>query len=143
MRSRLKQEEQLRKVETKGGNKTRLPVRWRRVRNRPAMILALEREGDAIRLRAKGLTYREMATEMGCGVRTAFRALQRGLCRYPGLDTEEARVERGVLLLALDELWSKAWGLLHSKVEPHLALRTLDTLLAIQKLRAKLVGLDI
>lgn len=116
-----------------------------------------QRDAEACRLRARNLSYAEIATELGYDSKSsAYEAVQRAL-----RDTvqEPADELRQLELLRLDELALKARGVMETThymvdkgtvvlwggepvVDDGPVLAAIDRLLKVQERRAKLLGLD-
>lgn len=121
-----------------------------------------ERDAEACRLRSAGLTYPQIAAELGYGSSgRAYEGVQRALL---SIVQEPAEELRKLELDRLDEMWRAALGVLrakhivvqHGKVvmhrqtdgveapleDPGPVLQAVDRLLRIQERRARLLGLD-
>ena len=121
-----------------------------------------ETDAEAMRLRADGYTFPEIAAEMGCSLSTAHDRVNRAWGRLPG---PGAIAEKNRMLRELDELKLIAYrvletnhvaisakGIVTVKVmtesgpvevpvpDDHPVLEAIDRLLKIQDQRAKLVG---
>lgn len=116
-----------------------------------------ERDAEAARLRARGLSYRAIADEMGTSVHAAHTAVQRAL----KATVQEAAAEARTLELErLDALYATAYDVItrtHPTVqlgkvikgpdgEPvnddSVVLAAVDRLLRVSESRRKLLGLD-
>lgn len=112
-----------------------------------------ERDGEAARLRARWLTYRQIAEEMGYADESgAYRAVQRALKASAQEATEEVRrqeVER------LDDMARKVMEVIERRhvvvsgnnryddlQDDQPTLQAIDRLLKIQERRARYLGLD-
>lgn len=115
-----------------------------------------ERDAEACRLRSRGLSYAQIAAELGISRTQAYEGVQRALREIVSEPAEELR---HLELLRLDEMYRAALAVLEGRhyvvdkggvvmmdgvpVEddgPRLA--AIDRLLKIQERRAKLLGLD-
>jgi len=119
-------------------------------------IETAERDAEAARLRARGLSYRAIAARMGVDVSTAHAAVQRALkatVEEPAADVRVLELER------LDRMYETVMGVLERKhvtvsngkvvtlddepiEDDGPVLAAVDRLLRIQERRAKLLGLD-
>lgn len=117
--------------------------------------MAVDRE--AARLRSRGLTYPQIAAEMGCAVSNAYERVQRAIADLPTEDVAEARA---IELAKLDDLEQRTRAILESlpqravvvgtgpKAElvmvddPTVNLHATQTMLRIAERRARLAGLD-
>lgn len=99
-----------------------------------------ERDAAAVRLRTEGLTYRQIANQLGFAAPSgAHRAVERGL---DAIRAEEAETLRQLELHRLDLLHQRAWSELTRDDEDSQPLAAIDRLLRVQERRAKLLGLD-
>lgn len=117
-------------------------------------------DAHAAHLRAEGLTFRQIADEMGCSVAGAHKRVMRAYGRMPGPD---ATAERNRMLRELDDAAVAVYGVLESAhlaisakgvvtitvngqeipvPDDHPVLEAVDRLLRIQERRAKLLGTD-
>lgn len=114
------------------------------------------RDAEACRLRARNLTYRQIADELGIDVRSAYDGVQRALkdtLQEPADDLRRLELER------LDELARQARGVMEAThyvvdkgsvviwegsplLDDAPVLAAVDRLLKVQERRAKLLGLD-
>lgn len=102
-------------------------------------VNAATRATQAMALRAKKLTYDEIAVQCGYGSRGAcYKAVQRELQRTVVSSVDTLRREE---LAMLDKLHSEAWELAMDKKNTY-RLYAVDRVLAISERRAKLMGLD-
>jgi len=108
-----------------------------RVPNRD--VNAAQRASQALALRARKLTYEQIARETGYGSASACRkAVLREMNRVVVTNVEELRREQ---LHELDQLQQAIWKL--AMDESHKGrLFAVDRLLAIMERRARLMGLD-
>lgn len=97
-----------------------------------------ERDASAVQLRTEGLTYREIAAQLGFADPSgAYRAVERGL---DAIRSEGAEALQQLELHRLDLLHQRAWAeLTRDDSQP---LQAIDRLLKIQERRARLLGLD-
>lgn len=103
-------------------------------------VNASQRAAKALSLRAKKLTYDEIATELGFVDRShARKAVQRELDRVVVSNTEELRREENYML---DQLHTICWELAIDKNNKG-RLFAVDRVLAISERRSKLMGLDV
>ena len=103
-------------------------------------INAAQRAALAMSLRAKKLTYEEIARQCGYADRgTCHNAVQRELARRVIPNVDEMRREE---LAMLDTLHSECWELAMDKKSTY-RLFAVDRILAISERRSKLMGLDI
>lgn len=132
---------------TRGGN-----GRYTRSRSTAA------RDAAACRLRARGLTYEQIATDLGMASRSsAYDAVQRALTATVKEPADEVRQ---IELVRLDELHRAALAVLEGThyvvdkgqvviwegaplVDDGPVLAAVDRLLKVQERRARLLGLDI
>jgi hypothetical protein len=119
-------------------------------------IATAERDAEAARLRSRGLTYRQIAAELGVDVANAHRAVKRALdavVAEPAADAVAFELER------LDALYARALEVMEShhvtvsngrvvalNDEPlpddGPVLAAIDRLVRISESRRKLLGLD-
>ncbi|MFI8448236.1 hypothetical protein [Streptomyces erythrochromogenes] len=122
-----------------------------------ATLNAAEKAAEAARLRSRGLTYQQIADEVGYTNKgTAYEAVQRVLKEAV---TEAGEEVKAVELERLDMMWQAAlkvmearhWTVSQGKVvslnnaplpDDGPVLQAIDRLLRIQERRAKLLGLD-
>jgi|APCry1669191860_1035381.scaffolds.fasta_scaffold05821_2 orotate phosphoribosyltransferase-like protein len=94
-----------------------------------------EADADALRLRSRGLTYRQIADALDVDTSTAWRRCQRALAAVPLDAVEEHRALELMRLDALQEaLWDKAMD-----GSPQAVRAVLD----VMARRSKLLGLDV
>jgi DNA-binding CsgD family transcriptional regulator len=67
-------------------------------------VIAIDREAQALQLRASGISYREIAVALDISLGAAHRVVQRGLERLVALSREEAEQLRRLELERLDGL---------------------------------------
>jgi hypothetical protein len=102
-------------------------------------VNAAQRAVEAVKLRAKKLTYDDIAKQCGYANPGACRkAVLREMNRVVVTNVEELRREQ---LYELDQLQAEIWGLATDKGYKG-RLFAVDRLLAIMKRRAELMGLD-
>lgn len=115
------------------------------------------RDAEACRLRARGLTYEQIATDLGMASRSsAYDAVQRALTATVKEPAEEVRQ---IELIRLDELHRSALAVLEAThyvvdkgavvlwngeplIDDGPILAAVDRLLKVQERRARLLGLD-
>jgi hypothetical protein len=103
-------------------------------------VNAAQRASLALTLRAKKLTYQEIAAQCGYASRgAAHDAVQRELDRVIVEDVETLRREEGD---SLDRLEVICWKRLESAAHEKAMLFAVDRILAIKERRARLFGLD-
>ncbi len=102
-------------------------------------ISTAQRDAEAARLRSKGMSYRDIATEMSCNVASAHRAVQRALARIPLDAVEDLRQIEGE---RLENLWLVACEIALNGSNSDRQLRAVDRCLAIMERKARLFGLD-
>jgi hypothetical protein len=103
-------------------------------------VNAAERAALALSLRAKKLTYDEIARQCGYGSRGACHdAIQRELDRVVVENVEELRREEAD---GLDKLEAECWKRLEEEGYEKARLFAVDRIIAIKERRAKLMGLD-
>src|SRR5947208_16281687 len=76
----------------------------------PVRVQAAARRVEALRLRASGKTYRAIAAELGCSVRTAHRAVVRELETVRAQLAESAGQYLTLELGRLDHLLAAVWN---------------------------------
>lgn len=105
------------------------------MRNRAQLQQSADREIEAINLRRRGLTYSEIAQQVGYSDHVgAMRAVKRGMQKALQEPADELReIEASRLDLAQAKVWPK--------VEQG-DMKAIATLLRIMERRAKLLGLD-
>ncbi len=103
----------------------------------PDKLKAAERRVESLRLRQRGLTYSQIANELGVSRKTAYRDVKKELEKIQKTCSEEAELVREIELRRLDELWSVA-----NTAALNGDLKAIDRCLRIQERRAKLLGLD-
>lgn len=101
----------------------------------PRRIEAIERRGDALKLRKQGMTYDEIAAALGYTDRAgAYRAVQAALSAILEPAVEELRdVEGEALSQAQEAIWAKV-------IKGDLS--AINTFLRISERRSRLYGLD-
>ncbi len=115
-----------------------------RVRNRRGMFVenpgTVERERQAVEMRTRGMTYREIGEALGVNPASAHRMVSRALARVPA---EAVNDLRALNLFRLEELWRRLGEILEDAADnPDLQLRTIDRMLAVMIREASLMGLD-
>jgi hypothetical protein len=99
-----------------------------------------ERIAEALDLRARGKSYREIAAFTGVSVRQAFEDVKQGLADHRESYAETAADVRAVELARLDRLWRRAEDLLESDDDD--GAKAIGAALRIMERRARLLGLD-
>jgi len=99
-----------------------------------------ERIAEALDLRARGKSYREIAAFTGVSVRQAFEDVKQGLADHRESYAETAADVRTVELARLDRLWRRAEDLLESDDDD--GAKAIGAALRIMERRARLLGLD-
>ncbi len=106
----------------------------------PRDVNASIRVIQALELRAKKLTYDQIATQCGYSDRAScYRAVQRELDRRVVSNVDEMRKQEADML---DQLHTVCWELAIDKTNKG-RLFAVDRVLAISERRAKLMGLDL
>ena len=106
----------------------------------PRDVNAGMRVTQALELRAKKLTYDEIASQCGYSDRAScYRAVQRELDRRVVTNVDEMRKQEADML---DQLHTVCWEMAMDKSNRG-RLFAVDRVLAISERRAKLMGLDI
>lgn len=101
---------------------------------------AAQRVALALKLRAAGLTYDQIAAQAGYDSRgSAYHAVQRELKRNISTNVEEMRREE---LAMLNELQKECYTRMKSEKYDKQMLFAVDRLLQISERRARLLGLD-
>jgi DNA-binding CsgD family transcriptional regulator len=98
-----------------------------------------DRDGQALRLRATGLSYAAIGRQLGVNESTAHRAVERALRRTPrepAADVVALEADR------LDQLYSRAVAVLAQAPDDMTRLHAIDRALRVMERRAKLLGLD-
>lgn len=104
---------------------------------RPPNVAAAGRQADALALRVKGLTFRQIGDALGCDGSTAFRAVRDALAATLAECAELAEHLRELENQRLDEMQAALWEKALAGVFP-----AADRVLRIMERRAKLNGLD-
>jgi hypothetical protein len=103
------------------------------------------RQAEAIRLRVRGKTIREIATELGISVALAHRDVRTAMAATAKEAEENVAEQRGLELSrlerALEVVESVLTGAPDADNGDELSLKALDRLVKIQEQRAKLLGL--
>ncbi|MDP4501043.1 hypothetical protein [Nonomuraea turcica] len=114
------------------------------------------RDAEACRLRARGLTYQQIADQLGTTRSNAYEAVQRAIA---DIVREPAEEVRQLELMRLDEMHTAALAILEARhfvvdrgevvewegaplIDDGPKLAAIDRLLKIQARRAALLGLD-
>jgi len=106
----------------------------------PRDVNAGQRVVQALALRAKKLTYEEIAAQCGFADRAScYRAIQRELERRVVTNVDHLRRQEADML---DQLHQVCWDMAMDKANKG-RLFAVDRVLAISERRAKLLGLDI
>ena len=124
---------------------------------RDAELTISERDNRAAGMKLSGLTYEQIADDLGISRTTAFEAVERAMKAVP---FEEADTLRKIELAHLDKAQSKALEILDKQhvaisasgkvvyndgepvLDDSVALKAVDSLVKVQGRRAKLLGLD-
>jgi hypothetical protein len=128
--------------------------------SRGRTVAQIQKDAQAVDLRRRNLTYRQIAAQMGFrSVASAHEAVARGLADMllePANELRQMEAER------LDEMARSAWRVLYEKhvhvtaagkiavnpedgkplIDDGVVLKAIDSLLKISERRAKLLGLD-
>jgi hypothetical protein len=128
-----------------------------------AELTISERDNRAAGMKLSGLTYEQIADDLGISRTTAFEAVERAMKAVP---FEEADTLRKIELAHLDKAQSKALEILEKQhvaisasgkvvytqakdgkpgepvLDDSVALKAVDSLVKVQGRRAKLLGLD-
>lgn len=103
------------------------------------------RKAEAIRLRVRGKTIREIATELGISVGQAHKDLRAAMSETAREAEENVVEQRGLELNRLERALEVVENVLTNSVGAEegdeLSLKALDRLVKIQEQRAKLLGL--
>jgi hypothetical protein len=107
------------------------------------------RRCEALRLRAKGKTVREIAEALDIGVATAHLDVRTAMSEVAKLAEEDLQAERGIELMRLERamrvveavLGDNAEGVQTDEDGGELKLKALDRMMKLQDQRAKLLGL--
>lgn len=84
----------------------------------PVDVMAQLRIPMALDLRTKGLTFRQIATELGVDVATAHRYVKTGLAELAEQQHAKARDLRALEIARLDELLVKVWPFATGDLRP-------------------------
>lgn len=103
--------------------------------------LVIERRSSALQLRIGGARYRQIATELGVSLDTAWHDVQDSISETNTLVTERAEELRAVELERLDR-YLRALQEVIQGTEPALKLRAIEIAVHVSARRAKLLGLD-
>ena len=106
-------------------------------RLRPDAVAAAARQADALALRVKGMTFRQIGDALGCDGSTAFRAVRDALAATLAECAELAEHLRELENQRLDEMQAALWEKALAGVFP-----AADRVLRIMERRAKLLDLD-
>ena len=113
-----------------------------------------EKRVAAVRLRASGMTYREIAAEMGQTLSYAYLLVREGLIEMRDAATEDASEARAIELERLDAMTGRLTAKLQRQQRevtapdgvqsfvPDPDEATISALLRVMERRAKLLGLD-
>jgi hypothetical protein len=107
-------------------------------RNAASRVRAAQLEERCLELRASGLSFREIACELGVSVSGAYKAVARGLVAANEHNREEAASLRDLEVMRLDQLQAALW----EQAVDECDTRAIDRVLRIMERRAKLLGLD-
>ncbi len=103
------------------------------------------RRAEAVKLRARGKTFQEIADALEIGLATAHLDVRTAMPEIPKDAEEHVLAERGTATCRLDRALSVVEGVLTNAPTAEggdeLALKALDRLVKIQDQRAKLLGL--
>lgn len=100
--------------------------------------MGTEREAQALAMRCRGATWRQVADELGCSTQAAYNALERALARAVVEITQRPHEMRAREAALLDEL---ARALITKALDGD--VRAQDTLLRNRQRYAALLGLDL
>ncbi len=106
-------------------------------RLRPDAVAAATRQADALALRVKGMTFRQIGDALGCDGSTAYRHVRDALAATLAECAELAEHLRELENQRLDELQASLWDKALAGVLP-----AADRVLRIMERRARLNGLD-
>lgn len=84
-------------------------------------VLAGIKQGEALKLRTRGLTFRQIAAELNVDVATAHRYVKAGLVELAEQTRETSRHLRELELARLDELLAKVWPFATGDLRPLIA----------------------
>lgn len=102
------------------------------------MILALQRQQDALRLRQTGATYEDIGKSLKISPQAAHKAVKRALAKLNKVVGADAEQIRTLELVRLDRLTMALWS---SAIAG--GFGAIDRLIKIMERRAKLIGLDV
>lgn len=118
-----------------------MAMRTRRQKLAPRDASSRLKEIEACKLRAQGLSYAEIAAQVGYSDRgAAYRAIHRSLAERKEEAVEELRREEGNLL---DRLQREVWHEYQKAVTQQQKLHCIDRLLSISDRRCALYGLKV
>lgn len=115
-------------------------------------LAAAERDAAACRLRARGMTFQQIADQLGYADRsTAHRAVKNAIAAVPVHDVDELRQLQGD---TLDAIRMQLWAIIRNagaadaaapgarRGGPAVVLQAVDRLLRVEERAARLYGLD-
>lgn len=111
--------------------------------SRPARIDHRARATEAVRLRTEGLTYRQIADQLGYSTENAANKAVLGLLGRVEIEAVDAL--RTLEVGRLDLLWSKVLrGIIRSETSPQgLSAALVTAAVRVSERRARLLGLDL
>lgn len=110
----------------------------------PERLDAAAKALEAVRLRRNGMTYQEVADEIGYSSKSsAFEAVKRGLAEVRDLTAEEAEELRTLEAMRLDGALQVAWAIMEDEdAGNETRLKAVDRVVKTSESRRKLFGLD-
>lgn len=110
-------------------------------RSNARAITSLDRRAKAVELRLAGASYRRIAAQLGVGVSSAFRTVQRALAEAHRLVREDADRLVQLELMRMDRCVEKLERGLNSRDDETVA-RAVRELVRVSSSRRRLLGLD-
>ena len=108
----------------------------------PHALEANERAWEALELRKKALSYREIARIMGCSLGAAHRYVTLALAELKAKVSESAEQLRTIEIEKLDQLEAKMKESLDREADPVARGKVAAVIVKITESRRKLLGLD-